>query len=213
MVDDPTDLRSARVVHERADSQPRQRSSWSSSAEVDGKQDLGAEGTDLVDRSDRFVILRHATDDDAEALNSFDVGDTSIPWLAEVAEIVAGLLGWRSDPAATDEDRQVVIAERDGELVAVAAHVRLVGADGRSMPDHRYLMVTAVRADQQRTGLAQRLVETVLVDLRSQGVASVEWLVHPGNAASIAFSRAVFPEADETKPPHDAPYVSFALSL
>ena len=37
--------------------------SWSSSAEVDGKQDLGAEGTDLVDRSDRFVILRHATDD------------------------------------------------------------------------------------------------------------------------------------------------------
>ena len=159
------------------------------------------------------MILRHATEDDAEALHSFDVGDTSIPWLAEVAEIVAGLLGWRADPAATDEDRQVVIAERDGELVAVAAHVRLVGADGRSMPDHRYLMVTAVRADQQRTGLAQRLVESVLADLRSQGVASVEWLVHPGNAASIAFSRAVFPEADETNPPDDAPYVSFALSL
>lgn len=46
----------------------------------------------------------------------------------------------------------------------MAAHVRLVGADGRSVPDHRYLMVTAVRADQQRTGLAQRLVESVLVD-------------------------------------------------
>jgi hypothetical protein len=45
VVDDPTDLRSARVVQECADSQPRQRSSWSSSAEVDGKQDLGAEGT------------------------------------------------------------------------------------------------------------------------------------------------------------------------
>ena len=88
MVDDPADLRSARVVHECTDSQPRQRSSWSSSAEVDGKHDLGAEGTELVDRSDRFVILRHATDDDAEALNSFDVGDPSIPWLAEVAEIV-----------------------------------------------------------------------------------------------------------------------------
>jgi hypothetical protein len=28
------------------------------------------------------VILRHATDADAEALHSFDVGDTSIPWLA-----------------------------------------------------------------------------------------------------------------------------------
>jgi hypothetical protein len=35
----------------------------------------------------------------------------------------------------------------------------------------------------------------------------------PGNAASIAFSRAVIPEADETNPPDDAPYVSFALSL
>jgi GNAT superfamily N-acetyltransferase len=159
------------------------------------------------------VILRHATDDDADALESFDVGDTSVAWLGEVAEIVGGLLGWRSDPDAADEDRQVVVMERDGELVAVAAHVRLVRTDGRSMPAHRYLMVTAVRADRQRTGLAQHLVESVLADLRSQGVESVEWLVHPRNAASIAFSRAVFPEADETNPPDDAPYVSFALSL
>ena len=103
--------------------------------------------------------------------------------------------------------------EQDGESVAVAAHVRLVRTDGRSMPAHRYLMVTAVRADQQRAGLAQHLVESVLVDLRSQGVVSVEWLVDPRNAASIAFSRAVFPEADETNPPDDAPYVSFVLTL
>ena len=69
--------------------------------------------TDLVDRSDRFVILRHATDDD-EALHSFDVGDTSIPWLAEVAEIVAGLLGWRSDPVARPvlERRAQLYSER-----------------------------------------------------------------------------------------------------
>ena len=52
-----------------------------------------------------------------------------------------------------------------------------------------------------------------MFDLRSQGVESVEWLVHPGNAASIAFSRVAFPEADETNPPDDAPDVSFALSL
>ena len=38
------------------------------------------------------MILRHATEGDAEALDSFDVGDTSAPWIAEVAEIVAGLL-------------------------------------------------------------------------------------------------------------------------
>ena len=64
------------------------------------------------------MILRHATDDDADALESFDVGDTSVAWLGEVAEIVGGLLGWRSDPDAADEDRQVVVMERDGELVA-----------------------------------------------------------------------------------------------
>ncbi len=74
-------------------------------------------------------------------------------------------------------------------------------------------MVTAVRGDQQRTGLARLLVESVLADLRSTGCESVEWLVHPSNRPSIEFSRSVFPEADETQPPEDDPYVSFALAL
>ena len=81
------------------------------------------------------------------------------------------------------------------------------------MPEHRYLMVTAVRNDQRRTGLARHLIESVLDDLADHGAKSVEWLVHPSNLTSIAFSRSVFPEADETYPPEDKPYVSFALGL
>ncbi len=72
---------------------------------------------------------------------------------------------------------------------------------------------TAVRHDQRRSGLARHLVESLLADLAVHSVRSVEWLVHPSNLTSIAFSRSVFPEADETYPPEDRPYVSFALAL
>lgn len=157
--------------------------------------------------------LRHAAEGDRDALESFNLGDTTKPWLREVEEIVAGLLGWRSDPDAVDEDRQIIVAENDGQIVAVAAHVRLVDTAGKSMPEHRYLMVTAVRDDQRRSGLARHLVESALTDLAGHGVRSVEWLVHPSNLTSIGFSRSVFPEADETYPPEDKPYVSFALGL
>jgi len=158
------------------------------------------------------VILRHATNDDANTFESFDLGDPAEPWLGEVIEIVDGLLAWRAAPDGAGEDRQVDVID-DGELLAVAAHVRLVGSDGSPMPEHRYLMVTAVRADQRRNGLARHLVESVLADLARQNVKTVEWLVHPRNLPSITFSRTTFPEAQETYPPDDKPYVSFALDL
>ncbi|MEP1123598.1 MAG: GNAT family N-acetyltransferase [Ilumatobacter sp.] len=107
----------------------------------------------------------------------------------------------------------MVVAVTDGHVVGVTAHERLGRSGGRVWNHHRYLMVTAVRGDQQRTGLARQLVESVLADLASTGCESVEWLVHPSNRPSIEFSRNVFPEADETQPPEDDPYVSFALVL
>lgn len=158
------------------------------------------------------MILRHARDSDAEQFESFDLG-ASGPWLDEVAEIVAGLVAWRSDPFAEQRDRQVIVATADGHIVGVTAHERLARSGGRVWNDHRYLMVTAVCGNQQRTGLARLLVESVMADLRSTGCKSVEWLVHPSNRPSIEFSRNVFPEADETQPPEDDPYVSFALAL
>ena len=158
------------------------------------------------------MIIRHARDSDAEQFESFELGGSS-PWLDEVAEIVAGLIAWRSDPHVAQLDRQVVVAVTDGSVVGVVAHERLARSGGRAWDNHRYLMVAAVRGDQQRSGLARLLVESVLADLASTGCESVEWLVHPSNRASIEFSRNVFPEADETQPPEDDPYVSFALAL
>ena len=157
--------------------------------------------------------LRHAVESDADQLESFDLGDLSSPWITEVAEILAGLLAWQADPHARDEDRQVIVAVEADAVLAVVAHVRLVGDNGTVWADHRYLMVTAVRIDHRRTGLAQTLVESTIADLRAEGCESVEWLVHPRNRPSIEFSRSLFPAADETQPPEDHPYVSFALGL
>ncbi len=157
--------------------------------------------------------LRNASPSDADALADFDVGDDTTPWLAEVREIVNGLLGWRDDPEALHEDRRVVVADLDGEIVAVAAHSIFVDTAGRTSPESRYLMVTAVRIDRQRSTIGQTLVESLLVDLRNRGCETVEWLVAPGNHASIAFSRSRFPEAEESQPADVAPYVQFFLRL
>jgi RimJ/RimL family protein N-acetyltransferase len=160
------------------------------------------------------VRLRHARPSDAEVLASFDVGSERSPWLDEVREIVSGLIAWRDARSAGALDRHVVILEcDDGEIVGVCAHEAIVSDLGAAMPEHRYLMVTAIRADHYRQGLARILVESVVADLQSHGAQSVTWLVHPRNHASILFSRNVFPEADETSPPEDKPYVAFTLTL
>ncbi len=158
------------------------------------------------------VILRDATPADDAALVSFDPG-SGAPWLDEVVEVVDGLIGWRDDPAERAFDRHVVVAEDDGQIVAVAAHERLEHERVGVLSAHRYLMVVAVRQDRHRTGLARTITEAAIAEMQSGGVQSVSWLVHPGNAASIAFSRSVFPEADESSPPEDVPYIRFDLGL
>ena len=159
------------------------------------------------------MIFRHADNQDAAALTTFHVGDVTSPWLAEVAEIVVGLLAWRDDDPAPEEGREVIVADDDGEVVAVAAHTAVVTDEGRTWQLNRYLIVVAVRADRQRSGIAQALVESLLVDLADRGVRTVEWLVHPANGPSIGFSRSLFPEADETSPPEDKPYLRFVVRL
>ncbi len=158
------------------------------------------------------MIIGDASNSGDEEFQSFDVGDASL-WLDEVYEFVSGLLDWRSDPEAEHQDRRVIVAVADDRVVGVTAHERLAGSAGRVWNDHRYLMVTAVRPECQRTGLAWLIVESVLADLRSTGCETVEWLVHPSNRPSIDFSRKLFPEADETQPPDDHPYVSSTKAL
>ncbi|HMR94458.1 MAG TPA: GNAT family N-acetyltransferase [Microthrixaceae bacterium] len=158
------------------------------------------------------VILRNATAGDDAALESLDPGSGS-PWLDEVAEIVGGLIAWSDDPAERAFDRRVVVAEDDGQIVAVAAHERVEHERVGVLAAHRYLMVVAVRQGRQRSGLARTITEAVIAEMQSGGVQSVSWLIHPRNAASLAFSRSVFPDADELSPPEDDPYVRFVLGL
>ena len=142
------------------------------------------------------------------------LGSPGAVWLDEVAEIVTGLIRWETDSVARAFGREVVVLEDDsGEIVGVAAHEAVLDDDRRVHQNHRYLMVAAIRHDRRRSGLARVLVESVALDLQRRGVASLSWLVHPDNHASIVFSRAVFPDADETYPPADRPYVAFSLWL
>lgn len=171
------------------------------------------EGTNDRDHPREEVILRDATLGDASTLESFALGTDRSPWLDEVAEIVAGLLAWRADLDHAHLDRRVVVAQVDGDVVGVAAHERVEHERFGSLPDHRYLMVVAVRVDQRRSGLARTLTESLFVAMQRDGVRTVRWLVAPANDASLRFSRSVFPEADETYPPEDRPYASFLLAL
>jgi hypothetical protein len=51
-------------------------------------------------------------------------------------------------------------------------------------------MVVAVRADRRRSGAAQLVTESLFAMMQSEGTRSVQWLVHPSNLASVAFSRS-----------------------
>ena len=51
------------------------------------------------------------------------------------------------------------------------------------------------------------------MEMQRREVRTMRWLVHPSNTVSLAFSRRVLPDADETYPPDDRPYVSFAILL
>lgn len=159
------------------------------------------------------MILRDATAADAAALESFELGGPPSAWLDEVAEIVSGLVAWQYDVDHAALDRRVIVAEADGAIVAVTAHERVEHEMLGPLAEHRYAMVVAVRADHRRTGVGTVLFESTLAEMQRDGVRTVNWLVHPGNLASVAFTRTTFPEADETYPPEDKPYARFTLRL
>lgn len=159
------------------------------------------------------MILRHATLADASALEEFDLGGNAAPWLDEVREIVAGLVAWRNDIAQPHLRRRVLVGEKHGAIVAVTADECLEDEHGRVLAEHRYLMVVAVRADYRRSGTARLVTESLFAMIQAESTRSVRWLVHPSNSAAVAFSREVFPEAEETYPPEDRPYAAFSLAL
>ncbi len=120
---------------------------------------------------------------------------------------------WQADAAFMALDRRALAMVENGQIVAVAAHEATHTARGTTDLRNRYLMVVAVRFDRQRNGLAELVMKSVFVALQASGTESVKWLAHPRNVQSIALSRSKFPEADETNPPEDQPYVAFTLWL
>jgi GNAT superfamily N-acetyltransferase len=159
------------------------------------------------------IELRHVQDSDTQSLESFELGTNNAAWLLEVGEIVAGLPIWLQDPNAVELDRQVLLLTDSNAIVGVAAHEAIRNARGQVSKTHRYLMVTAITASRQRTGLAALLTESIFEQARGEGIKTMTWLVHPANHSSILFSRGTYPEAHETYPPEDKPYVSFTLDL
>jgi ribosomal protein S18 acetylase RimI-like enzyme len=172
------------------------------------------EGGDGADHPQASVILREATDADAEAIEALDLGRVSTPTSDEVREILTGLMRWQRDIDHAVLDRQVVVAELDGQIAAVAAYEYSIN-ERTSEPyaGYRYLMVVAFDAPLQRSGIARALLESVFTEMAKEGVTTVSWLVAPSNKESLAFTHNVFPEADETQGPDGRPYLRFTLSL
>ena len=113
------------------------------------------------------MLIRHSRESDAEALASYDYSPQE-SWIAEVVEIVRGLLAWRDSALAADHGRQVLVLDDGGEVVAVCAHEGI--DDGEHVfVNHRYLMVTAVWPDHEGRGLARLLVTSVFADLQQGG--------------------------------------------
>lgn len=163
--------------------------------------------------SPNHLVLRRIVEADWPGLAQFDLGSANTPWVREVAEIVEMLPRWQADPAFTAFDRRALALVENGQIVAVAAHEATQTTRGTTDLRNRYLMVVAVRFDRQRSGLAELVMKSVFVALKANGTESVKWLAHPRNVQSIALSRSKFPEADETNPPEDQPYVAFTLWL
>jgi GNAT superfamily N-acetyltransferase len=126
------------------------------------------------------VIFRNAQSAVANQIDNFRIGDTSHDYLDEVTEIVHGLLEWRDDPTRCDLDRQVVVLTDDNNtIIAVAAHERIEHERLGPLTNHRYLMITVIRHDHQRTGLGQLLIDSILNDLQQQGTRTIRWRTPP----------------------------------
>jgi ribosomal protein S18 acetylase RimI-like enzyme len=158
-------------------------------------------------------LLRPIVESDVSELADFDLGTAKNHWVSEVSEIVGSLTRWQADPARSAFRRQAIALVHENQIIAVAAHEAKEALRGTIDSKNRYLMVVAVRSDYRRIGVAELVMSSVFESLAAGGTQSIQWLAHPRNSQSIALSRTKFPEADETYPPEDKPYVSFTLWL
>lgn len=74
----------------------------------------------------------------------------------------------------------VLVAEREGQLVGLLTALRA------RAPDHLFLWQVGLLAPVRGTGLAQRLLDSFLMNARKLGARTVDLTIAPENAASRA---------------------------
>jgi RimJ/RimL family protein N-acetyltransferase len=147
-------------------------------------------------------FLRPATGADRTLLASFSCADPERRFEVDVELFVRSALDWQSETGGCD--RQVLVVDEGGELVAVVMHEQ-DDAD-------RFVNALAVRRDRRGEGLGTEALGSALADIgnRRSGMI-VTWLVHPANFASHIISDRL--GAAQTWPPEDKPHARYVIAV
>ena len=137
----------------------------------------------------------HAVLSDPETLRYW-----SSPAHTSVDETRDWLASMMDSPPDRSED---FVIEHQGVVVGKVGFFRL--------PEIGFVL----RRDLWGRGLMREAASAVIAHVRRvhPEMDALRADVDPRNAASLAFSRSVFPDADELSPPEDDPYVRFVLGL
>ena len=108
----------------------------------------------------------------------------------------------------------MIVADVNGEIVAVAANERTEHPQQGSLADVRYLMVFAVRHDQRRGRHAKVLAESVIAEMqREGGPPTCPLACLPDQPCIDRLQPHRLPRGRRNIPSEDKPYASFMLSL
>ena len=110
-----------------------------------------------------------------------------------------------------DLDRRVIVADVNGEIVAVAANERTEHPQQGSLADVRYLMVFAVRHDQRRGRHAKVLAESVIAGCNAKGSPYVP--TDLSTRPTLHRSSSAAPSSPRQTKHTFKPYASLMLSL
>jgi phosphinothricin acetyltransferase len=129
------------------------------------------------------MIVRSATAADAPAITSLLnalLATTTIEW-TETPHTPGGILGWM------DEHEAVLVAEEQGEIVAVAAYGWFRDAVAR--PGYRFTVehTIHVRQDRWRSGIGRTLMGALIEEARLSGKHMMIAAIDSANEVSIQF--------------------------
>ena len=113
------------------------------------------------------LVIRQGTLSDVQAIMALEQGSIEHPWESKAIETLI-----------TDSNKTCLIAELDGTIVAY------VGAE--SVLDESNIGNIVTHKDYRGRGIATRLFDALLKELKEQGIAKVFLEVEHDNAPAIA---------------------------